>query len=63
MRLVQRNALVDDHCLIKLDKFERILARFSIRLHAKQRDLILKLQCVDYVGDPTVINVQSFLDV
>lgn len=47
----------DDRSLIKMKDLERILAKFRIKFQEKQRDVILKLYCVQYVGDPSIINI------
>jgi len=54
---MEAHALPDDKSLIKMDKFEKLLAKFHIRLQEKQRDIILKLHGVLFVGDPSVINL------
>ena len=53
----------EDRSLIKIENFEKVLAKFKIKLQTKQRQIILKLHGVTYVGDPTVIMLQPLIDV
>ena len=53
---MERNAIPDDKSLIKIDRLERVLGKFRIRLQPKQKDIILKLHRVLYIDDPSVIN-------
>ena len=57
LHIVRMNALQDDRSLIKMENLERVLAKFRIKLHPKQREIINKLYRVLYVGDPSIINV------
>ena len=57
LHIIRMNALQDDRNLIKMENLERVLSKFHIKLHLKQREIIKKLYRVLYVGDPNIINV------
>ena len=59
---LERSALPEDKSLIKMEKFEQVLAKFCIKLHPKQKEIISNLHRVQYVADPGVINAQPLLD-
>lgn len=60
---LDKNALPDDRSMIKIENLERVLAKFRIKIHPKQRETIKKLYGVLFAGDPSIINIQPLLDV